>query len=67
MPKLKTHKSAEKRFRITGTGIIIRSKQGSSHLRRNKTKRVKRQYDEMIPLSTADQKRIKALLPYGAK
>jgi large subunit ribosomal protein L35 len=67
MPKLKTHKSAEKRFRVTGSGKIMRSKQGTSHLRRNKSKRVKRLYDEMVPVSNADQKRIKKLIPYGAE
>jgi large subunit ribosomal protein L35 len=67
MPKLKTHKSAERRFRISGSGLVMRSKQGSSHLRRHKSKRVKRQYDEMVPVAAVDQKRIKALLPYGAK
>ena len=67
MPKIKTHKSAERRFRISGTGIVMRSKQGSSHLRRNKSKRVKRAYDEMVPVAAVDQKRIKALLPYGAR
>ena len=67
MPKLKTHKAAEKRFRITGSGKIVRSKQGTSHLRRNKSKRVKRLYDEMIPVSHADEKRIRRLIPYGAR
>jgi large subunit ribosomal protein L35 len=67
MPKLKTHKSAEKRFRISGTGLVMRSKQGTSHLRRNKSKKVKRAYDEMMPVNKVDQKRIKMLLPYGAK
>lgn len=66
MPKLKTHRTAEKRFRITGSGLVMRSKQGSSHLRRNKAKRVKGQYDEMSPVAAVDQKRIKKLLPYGA-
>jgi large subunit ribosomal protein L35 len=67
MPKLKTHKSAAKRFRISGTGKIMRSKQGTSHLRRNKSKSVKRDYDEMIPISKSDVKRIKMSLPYGVK
>jgi len=67
MPKLKTHKSAERRFRISGSGLVMRSHQGTSHLRRNKSKRVKRQYDESVPVAAVDQKRIKLLLPYGAK
>jgi len=67
MPKLKTHKTAEKRFRMTGTGKIMRSKQGSSHLRRNKAKRVKRLYYEMFEVSHSDMVRIRKSLPYGAK
>jgi large subunit ribosomal protein L35 len=67
MPKLKTHKSAAKRFRISGSGKLMRSKQGTSHLRRNKSKRTKRLFDEMLPLSPADETRIKRLLPYITK
>jgi len=65
MPKLKTHKAAAKRFSITGTGKIMRLRQGSSHLRRNKAKRTKRSYYEMFQISHADEKRIKQLIPYG--
>jgi len=67
MPKLKTHKVAKGRFHITGTGKIMRTKGGKSHLRRRKPKRVKRLYDEMIPLSSSDRARVKRLLPYGVK
>lgn len=66
MPKLKTHKVAKARFKITGTGKIMRTRQGKSHLRRNKSKSVKRNYYKMIEISPADVKRIKPLLPYGA-
>ncbi len=65
MPKLKTHKGAQSRFYITGTGKIMRTKGGKSHLRINKSKRVKRQYDEKILLSPRDRARIRKLLPYG--
>ena len=34
--KLKTHKGAKRRFKITGTGKIMRAKGGKSHLRRKK-------------------------------
>ena len=67
MPKLKTHKGAQSRFHITGTGKILRTKGGKSHLRRRKAKRVKRLFDEMIPLSPADRTRIRRLIPYGVK
>ncbi len=67
MPKIKTHKGARSRFHITGSGKIMRTKGGKSHLRRRKAKRTKRLYDEMIPVSPSDKARIKRLVPYGMK
>ena len=67
MPKIKTHKGAQRRFHITGSGKIMRAKGGKSHLRRRKAKRTKRLYGEMIPVSASDTTRIKRLLPYGLK
>ncbi|MDD5312922.1 MAG: 50S ribosomal protein L35 [Dehalococcoidia bacterium] len=64
MPKIKTHKGAQKRFHITGSGKIMRVKVGKSHLRRKKQTSTKRLYDETIPLHPADAKRIKRVLPY---
>lgn len=63
MPKIKTHKGAKARFHITGTGKIMRVKIGKSHLRRKKPKRVRRLYDETIPLHPTARKRIQRLLP----
>lgn len=65
MPKLKTHKGAQSRFHITGTGKLMRTKGGKSHLRRRKSRRAKRLFDEMIPLHPSDRVRVKRLLPYG--
>ena len=48
--KLKTHKATSKRFRLTGTGVLVRTKGGKSHLRRRTSKRTKRLFDEMIPV-----------------
>ena len=67
MPKIKTHKGAQSRFHITGSGKIMRTKVGKSHLRLHKAKRAKRLYDEMTVISPADKARIKRLLPYGVK
>jgi len=67
MPKIKTHKSTSKRFRRTrgGKGLLVRTKQGKSHLRRKKSKRVKRLYDEMVPVeSKGEQARVNRLAPY---
>ncbi len=66
--KLKTHKATAKRFRMTGTGIVVRTKGGKSHLRRNTSKRSKAQLSEMIPVKGASFiKRIKRLAPYMRK
>jgi large subunit ribosomal protein L35 len=67
MPKLKTHKGAKSRFKITGSGKIMRTRGPKSHLRTAKSKRVRAQFDEMVPLSPADRKRISRLIPYGVK
>jgi large subunit ribosomal protein L35 len=45
--KLKTHKATSKRFRLTGSGKVVRTKGGKSHLRRHTSKRVKAQLTEM--------------------
>lgn len=67
MPKLKTHKATQRRFRITGSGKIMRTKMGKSHLRRKKPARTKRQFQEMLPVSPADRRRVRRLIPYGVR
>ncbi len=67
MPKLKTHKGAKDRIKITGTGKLMRTKGPKSHLRFHKSKRLKKNLIEMVPLSPADKKRISRLIPYGTK
>ena len=65
MPKLKTHKATQKRFKITGTGKIMHMHQGKSHLRIAKSKRVRRSYDKMEVMSSTERKKIMRLIPYG--
>ena len=65
MPKMKTHKGAKKRFKITATGKILRAKGMKSHFRRRKAPRTKRMFDRMMDVSPADEKRVKRLLPNG--
>jgi large subunit ribosomal protein L35 len=66
MPKMKTHKGAARRFTVTGTGKIMRTKGMKSHFRRRKSARVKRMFDRMLPLDKTQEKKIGRLLPYGA-
>ena len=65
--KLKAHRGAKKRFKITGTGKILRMKGPRSHLRRKKAPRVRAQFDAMIPVAPEDRKRVRRALPYGEK
>lgn len=67
MPKMKTNKQAKRRFKITGTGKIMRTKGGKSHFRRRKSTRVKQALDKMFPVSPSDEKRLQRSLPYGLK
>lgn len=66
--KLKTYKAAAKRFKITGTGKVMRTKGGKSHLRRRKSPRSKSQLAEMHPVgNAAEAKRVRRLAPYLSK
>ncbi len=66
--KLKTHKATSKRFRVTGTGVVVRTKGGKSHLRRRTPKRVKMQLSEMIPVKGRGIiQRVHRLAPYLKK
>ncbi|MCL4562966.1 MAG: 50S ribosomal protein L35 [Chloroflexi bacterium] len=66
--KLKTHKATSKRFRLTGSGVLMRTKGGKSHLRRRTAKRTKVLFDEMIQVK-ADKivQSVKRLAPYMSK
>ena len=64
MPKLKTHKATSKRFRLTGSGKLVRTKGGKSHFRRRTSKRTKNMLDSMVVVQGKGFiKRIKRLAP----
>jgi large subunit ribosomal protein L35 len=66
--KLKTHKSTAKRFKVTGTGRVVRTKGGKSHLRRRTSKRTKRQFTRMQDVKRKKEiKRVRRLAPYLGK
>ncbi len=63
--KMKTHKATSKRFRLTGSGKLVRTKGGKSHLRRRTSQRSKYLLSEMIEVKGDNIiKRIKRLAPY---
>lgn len=62
MPKMKTHKTTAKRFKVTGSGKLRRRKGRATHLRRRKSKRMKRELQRDVPVSKADRKRVRRIL-----
>jgi large subunit ribosomal protein L35 len=64
MPKMKTHRGAAKRFSITGTGKIKRSKANTSHILTPKTTKRKRQLRKSTVMDKSFERQIKVLIPY---
>ncbi len=65
MPKLKTHKGAAKRFSITGSGKIKRSRANKSHILTGKPSKRTRRLRTATLVAKVDSKNIKSLLPYS--
>jgi len=65
MPKLKTHKGAAKRFRLTASGKIKRGHSHARHILTKKTNKRKRLLDIDALVADGDQKRVERMLPYG--
>jgi large subunit ribosomal protein L35 len=62
MPKMKTHSGASKRFRLTGSGKVMRRRANRNHLLEHKPSRYTRRLSGEVVLSSADTKRAKKLL-----
>jgi large subunit ribosomal protein L35 len=62
MPKMKSHSGCKKRFRVTGSGKIVRFRTGKRHLLRKKTKCAKVRLTGSGLVSKADTPRIKRLM-----
>ncbi|PIR59334.1 MAG: 50S ribosomal protein L35 [Candidatus Pacebacteria bacterium CG10_big_fil_rev_8_21_14_0_10_56_10] len=63
--KQKTRKSAERRFKITASGKVLRRAQNMRHLRRRKSKKAIRAYRQPIEVTGVWAKRIKRMLAVG--
>ncbi|MDX2072683.1 MAG: 50S ribosomal protein L35 [Haliscomenobacter sp.] len=62
MPKMKTHSSAKKRFKVTGSGKVKRFQANTSHLMRNKSKRAKLAHRDSTLVCEAEEKRVLRML-----
>jgi large subunit ribosomal protein L35 len=65
MPKMKTHKGAARRFKITGSGKFTSRKGSISHRMTRKSKQAKHAGDEMFVVAKPNQRRLKKLMPYA--
>ena len=65
MPKMKSNRSAAKRFRVTGTGKLRRRKQGKGHMLTCKTRKRKRNLRQSAMVSSSDSRRVKRILGIG--
>ncbi|MGH9469951.1 MAG: 50S ribosomal protein L35 [Terriglobia bacterium] len=63
--KLKTHKGAAKRFKITAGGKVLRGHAYARHILTSKPSKRKRKLDQSTLVSESDVRRVRAMLPYG--
>ena len=63
--KLKTHKGAAKRFKITGTGKVTRRHSFARHILTSKPSKRKRRLGQSVELAAADVAQVLRMLPYG--
>ncbi|ATL67067.1 50S ribosomal protein L35 [Nocardia terpenica] len=62
MPKMKSHSGTSKRFKVTGTGKLMRQQTGRNHLLEHKSSRVTRRLEGKEVVAKADVPRIKKML-----
>ena len=62
--KVKSNRSAAKRFKLTASGKVKRNKGGGSHLNEKKSRKRKRRLNEPVFLEGNAAKRIKTYVPY---
>ncbi|OYV05375.1 MAG: 50S ribosomal protein L35 [Verrucomicrobiales bacterium VVV1] len=63
--KAKTRKAVAKRFKVTGTGKLLRRKQGKRHLLQSKNRKRKRSLGKSTVVCAADHKRVMENLPFA--
>ncbi len=64
MPKIRTNRSAHKRFRITGSGRVRRNKAYKSHILTKKSQKRKRNLRQAALIDSTNEKQVKRLIPY---
>jgi len=67
MPKMKTHRAGAKRYKLTGTGKILRRQAGTKHLLAHKSQSRKNRLSSMVEVSDTHKKLVLKQLPYAKK
>lgn len=62
--KLKTHRGAAKRFKVTATGKVMQRRAGKRHLLTSKSAKRKRALGKLVPVHSGDARIMERLLPY---
>jgi len=65
--KAKTRKGVSKRFKVTGSGRVLRRKQGKRHLNRRKNSKRLRRLGQSTLVAKSDEKNVKMDLPFCGK
>ena len=63
--KLKTHKGAAKRYKLTGTGKVIRRRSFARHILTSKPSKRKRRLSQAVEISPSEATAVRSMLPYG--
>ena len=66
MPKMKTKKSAAKRFKVTGKGVIKRARATKRHILTKRTTKNKRQLRGMVEMASGDARSARSMMPYAS-
>ena len=66
VPKLKTHRGAKKRFKLTASGKIKRGHSHARHILTKKTTKRKRKLDQSALVSKSDLPKVRKMLPYAS-
>ncbi|MBQ4306985.1 MAG: 50S ribosomal protein L35 [Lachnospiraceae bacterium] len=65
MPKMKTSRSAAKRFKVTGNGKLVRNKAYKRHILTKKSTKRKRNLRQQTVVDSTNVKNMKKILPYS--
>lgn len=67
MPKIKSNRTASKKFKVTGSGRVKRAQANTSHNTAKKTPKQRRQHRAILTVDSANMNQVQTMLPYTVK